>query len=178
LLREPGRSVSEILEVSASLQLPGDLKRRRSMLGEPAELPSLGLTTAPPPRRDRVPHVLLDFRTGDILREVFLILVPAPKSYEIPAYLKWHAFNYCPPTEFHVAILKTWHERFGAVLVGIGNDFLEVIVSNPPKTLDEALQLAEEEYFYCPENINDRLGTLSGRAAELMVDSWWFFWWD
>lgn len=172
----PNRSVDQILEAAALQRWPEDLRRRRIEFGEKAELPPLGREMLLPAEKERIPHVLWDSRNGDIRREVILILVPTSKSYEIPAYLKWSAYNLSPPTEFHVAALKDWHERFGAELVGIGRDYLEIFVPNPPLTHPEAIEVAKEEYFYCPENIGD--GTLSGRAAELMASRWWFFWWD
>jgi hypothetical protein len=172
----PDRSVGQILEAAASLRWPEELLQRRISLGEPAEYPPLGREMAPAVEKDGIPHVLWDSQNGDIRDEVILILIPTSKTYEVPAYLKWSAYNLSPSVEFHVAALKHWHEWLGAELIGIGRDYLEAFVRNPPLTLPQAIEIAKEEYLYCPENIGD--STLSRRAAELMARHWWFFWWD
>jgi hypothetical protein len=45
-------------------------------------------------------------------------------------------------------------------------------------TREEALDLAREQYLYCADIVDQGTGSLSLLAANLMVDPWWFFWWD
>jgi hypothetical protein len=83
-----------------------------------------------------------------------------------------------PPPEIHVAVLRSWHERFGVEVVGISGDSMDLFVLRPPSTFGEAMKLALEEYTYCNDMIDQGAGTVSRRAAELMADPWWDLWWD
>lgn len=134
----------------------------------PAELPSdqPGLT------------VSQDIFSGSPKKDVHILLVPAKQAWEVPAYLHWGGWNECPAPEFHVVALQMWHERFGAELVGINGDTMNVQVARKPVDRDAALLLAREQYQYCPDIVDQGTGTLASLAAALMTGSWWFFWWD
>lgn len=38
--------------------------------------------------------------------------------------------------------------------------------------------LAKELYEYCPDIVDQGMGTITNLAALLMVSNAWFFWWD
>src|SRR5207248_795304 len=50
----------------------------------------------------------------------------------------------------HSAVLRTWHERYGAELYYFGDTAIELVVSQPPLDPSEAARLAVEQYAYCP----------------------------
>lgn len=111
---------------------------------------------------------------GAPYEKVNILLVPTADGAEALARLRWAGYNDCPATEFHVAALRSWADRFGAELVGLSDDALELRVSRRPLTRDAALVLAREYLAYCP----DAGETLAPVAARLMQSDWWFFWWD
>lgn len=122
--------------------------------------------------------VAFDILTGKPLPKVYVAIAPTNDWTEIPAYLQWGGWNACPSAEHHVAALRTWRDKYGAELVGINSDTMNLRVSRRPKTKDEALALARDHYVYCEDVIDQGVGTLSALAAELMQNDWWFFWWD
>lgn len=124
------------------------------------------------------PVVTLDLRTGKPLETVVIVLVPTQDWTTIPAYLRWGGWNANPPPEFHIAALRSWRDRYGAELVGLGFDTMNIRVENRPETRDEALALAREQYAYCSDLVDQGYGTVSRLAASLKSDSWWWFWWD
>jgi hypothetical protein len=122
--------------------------------------------------------VARDIRTGEPLERVHLLRLPARASWEAPAYLRWGGWNACPPPEYHVAALRDWHQRYGADLIGIDGDTLNIRVKRRPSSRKEALALARDQYRYCPDIIDQGVETLSALAAALMTEDWWYFWWD
>jgi hypothetical protein len=112
------------------------------------------------------------------LPAVRLALVPTRASWEVPAYLKFGAWNDCPQPEEHVAVLKRWHTLYGAQVVGLTHDVLEVGVTRPPNSKLSAFNLAREQYAYCADLIDQGEGGLSDLAATLLDASVWYFWWD
>jgi hypothetical protein len=122
--------------------------------------------------------VALDRRSGGFLRKAHIALIPTDDWTTIPAYLRWGGWNACPHPEYHVAALRSWRDRFGAELVGLSHDTMNLRVAHPPASREDALDLAREQYVYCPDNVDQGVGTLSAFAAYLMGNTWWDFWWD
>lgn len=131
-----------------------------------APTPSPGLTVA------------YDILSRRPLETVHLAIIPTKDWTEIPAYLNWGGWNQCPAPEYHVAAFRSWRDRYGAELVGLASDTMNLRVARRPESRDEALALAREQYAYCADIVDQGTGTLSELAATLMSDNWWFFWWD
>jgi len=119
-----------------------------------------------------------DIRTGRPLQKVLIGLAPTDDWTTIPAILRWGGWNGCPAAEYHVAAMRSWRDRYGAELIGMSFDTIDMRVAARPKTREEALALARDQYLYCPDNIDQGVGTYSALAAVLMQSDWWFFWWD
>ena len=68
--------------------------------------------------------------------------------------------------------------RFGAELVGLSTDRMDLRVTRPPQSRAEALDLAREQYVYCSDIVDQGVGTFSALAAVLLGNPLWSFWWD
>lgn len=145
-------------------------------LKEPRE-PELGVwPTAAPDDLDLGPSVA--YGSGKPHEKVYIVLVPTNDWTEIPAHLHWGNWNACPSPEYHVAALRSWRDRYGAELVGLSSDVMNLRVTRPPQTREDALALAREHYAYCNDLIDQGVETLSALAADRMYKRWWYFWWD
>ncbi|MCO5989890.1 DUF4253 domain-containing protein [Actinoallomurus spadix] len=76
------------------------------------------------------------------------------------------------------AVVRSWEDRFGARLIGIGFNTLELSVAAPPMTFRHALHVAAEHWTFCPEIILQGPGTLEGHAEQICGSSLWTFWWE
>lgn len=122
--------------------------------------------------------VVRDILTNVPFPKVYVGIAPTDDGTAIPAYLRWGGWNECPHAEYHVAALRVWRERYGAELVGISGNTINVKVATRPKTREEALALAREHYVYCADIIDQGYPSYSALAAYLMANDWWYFWWD
>ena len=120
----------------------------------------------------------LDWQTGRPFETVYILFAPIDDWTELPAHLRWGNWNANPPPEIHVAALRSWRDRYGAELVGLSNDVMNIRVTRKPQTREEALSLAREHYEYCNDIVDQGVGSLSNLAAALMAHDWWYFWWD
>jgi hypothetical protein len=107
-----------------------------------------------------------------------IALVPTTLPHEVPAYLRFGGWNACPSAEVHVALFRTWHERFGAEPVVMAGDTVELLVRNPVAAREEALALAQLQYVYCNDIVDQGVESIEALAATLLGDPRWFFWWD
>jgi hypothetical protein len=162
-----------IPDISLNAESPEELIARMLTEFEPevGEWP----TTVP-----EIPHlsVAVDLRSGAPMARVYLVTIPTNDWTTIPAYLRFGNWNSCPAPEYHVAALRSWRDRFGAELIGLGHDVMNIRVKRRPTSRAEALELAREQYSYCSDIVEQGVGSLSALAAALMESDWWYFWWD
>jgi Domain of unknown function (DUF4253) len=106
-------------------------------------------------------------------------LVAASDGFIVPALMLWAgSCNYDVEPADHVAVLKHWHETYGAELVGLGLDVIELWVPHPPADRAATLALAEEQYWYCPDVVDQGVETLDALAAIQVPARRWFLRWD
>lgn len=116
-----------------------------------------------------------DSRTS--LAKAHIAIIPTADWTEIPAYLNWRGRWPCPTYEYHVAALRSWRDRYGAELVGLDLQEMNLRIAWPPSSREEAFALAREQSCYS-EDIVRGAGSLAELAAILLVDRWWLFLWN
>lgn len=119
-----------------------------------------------------------DLVTGEPLLRVNIALVPATTCWHVPAYLRFGAWNECPQPDQHVALMRFWQQSWGAEVVGITHDIVEMYVRKPPSNKVDALKLAKQHYLYCQDIVDQGTQTLEALAAILLGSTVWHFWWD
>ncbi len=106
-------------------------------------------------------------------------LVAARRSADVPAIMGWqgaiHHNEWIGPL---AAVLRGWEDRFGARPVRLGFNTLEVSVAAPPRDLEHAVHVAAEHWAFCPDNIWQGPGDLTGYAEQIIGRMTWSFWWD
>lgn len=74
------------------------------------------------------------------------------------------------------AVVRSWEPRFGARVVGVGADTLQLAVGAPPPTADSRLAL--EHLAFCFENLLQSEADVATYAGTLTGAARWDFWWD
>ena len=120
----------------------------------------------------------LNLSTNEPKAEICIALVPVAESWMIPAYLKIGGWNDCPTAAEHTAIFKYWHEQYGIRVAAITRDVIELEIQRPPTTKEQAIELAEQQFIYCPDIIYQGTQTIAALASTLLNGRVWFFWWD
>jgi len=175
---------SELLEVAQ--QLDGEnvlLEREQQQRDDMAEFGGDEGEPDPGPwPEDAEPNdsftLPFDILTRKPLATVAIALIPTERSWEVPAFLNFGGFNDCPSPSEHIAVMKRWKQLFGAEVVGISHDVVEMRVTKPPTDRESALELAREQYAYCIDIVEQGTQTQSKLAASLINGSAWYFWWD
>ena len=95
-----------------------------------------------------------------------------------PAYLRFGGFNDCPDASIHVAFLRDWNRRYGVVPAAITTDVIELVLPQPVLDKSEIVRIAQEQYEYCTDIVDQGTQTVENLALELWGSPVWFFWWD
>lgn len=108
--------------------------------------------------------------------ELWLVEVPVEHSWQVFAYIPMGGWDDCPNPEEHMAIAKYWEEQYEAKVIHISGNLVEYDLPHPIQ--GENLQLAEEQYSYCPVFIEESYETLKTLENILRKATLWYFWWD
>jgi hypothetical protein len=123
------------------------------------------------------PFAALAAEKGKEPSELAIGLVPAARPWLVPAFFTG-GWNEYPPAEVHVALLHRWYELHGAVVRTWTHDEIELCITRPPGSREEALALAEELYVYCADTVQQGLKNVETLAAKILKAPCWQFWWD
>jgi Domain of unknown function (DUF4253) len=111
-------------------------------------------------------------------RDTVIGLIPARHGWEVPGLLSWQgAVNYDLDGAHHVAVLRSWQQRYGAELVTLTRDHIELLVAHPPRDPATRVQVAVEMLGYCPDLDVQGTGMVAVLANEV-AHRLWSFWWD
>lgn len=109
--------------------------------------------------------------------EAFIIVeLPVERPEDIFAWIPVGGWNECPELDTHVAFVRNWYEKYGALPASITEDAIEYVVRKPLDKI-EAKRVACEQYAYSPDIVEQ--GTPLPCLADLLSRTRvWFFWWD
>ncbi|WP_158882093.1 DUF4253 domain-containing protein [Amycolatopsis anabasis] len=120
--------------------------------------------------------------TGSVLaarRPHRLGLVQTERPADIPALLGWTGMiKSTDQVAALSAVLRSWEERFGATLVVLGFDELELSVAAPPRNQGRALAVAAEHRAFSLRSFTGQPGNMREFAAGLVLSRHWRFSWD
>ncbi|MEV0005148.1 DUF4253 domain-containing protein [Micromonospora sp. NPDC050980] len=106
-------------------------------------------------------------------------LVPASRGADTLALTGWSGpVNYVSDAGMLSAVVRSWEDRFGAQVVGLGFDTLHLAVAAPPTSPEHARRVAAEHFAFCPDNIEQGAGALTAYAGQIIGSDTWSFWWD
>jgi hypothetical protein len=177
---DPDRSTATILAATAKLTYPKALNNfAKEEWGDDLSSVEVGAW----PKNGAAARGFVELTAAEDLDgkpkpKVHILLLPTNDSAEAFAYLRWGGWNACPPPELHVLAARDWARRYGAEVVGICGDVVNMRVRKRPSSRKEALALAREHLAYCPDIVFQGSSDLAPLAAALMDSDWWFFWWD
>ncbi|REE98700.1 DUF4253 domain-containing protein [Thermomonospora umbrina] len=110
---------------------------------------------------------------------MLLGLVPAARGADTIARVGWQGpcHHTGHPAEIS-AVLRSWEDRFGARVVSVGFDDLDLSVAAPPVNEAHAREVAAEHHAFCPDNVWQGAVDFTDYAGRLVGTGNWSFWWD
>lgn len=109
------------------------------------------------------------FGTDDIA------VVPVENDYEYLEIVRISGINYDISHDDVVARYREWDSKYGLALLGANFEWLEAEINSPP---EDWLRFAEEVYEFCPDVVDQGVGTVEALADELQRSGHLYLWWD
>ena len=178
-----GRHPQEILYDANSFNFDTWISAAREKAREIAEetgvpYPHPGQFEGPSVQTDAIAAAVSAPLRPGALNEAYIGVFQTADPTEVPAILDCGGWNDFPMAEVHVGLHRRWRDRDGARLIGHSHDLLTFHVLRPPNSQNEAFALAEEQFAYCPDIIQQGYGSLGRLAGALLGSRTWQLWWD
>jgi hypothetical protein len=126
----------------------------------------------------RTLQTLVDLGSQALKPCVHLGLIELDEPWTLFTRLGFGDWNACPTPAEHAALHRHWAAQFGAEPAALTVDTVECLVARPPVDKAPALALAAEQQAYCPDIVEQGVGTTAALAASLLAAPVWYFWWD
>ena len=122
---------------------------------------------------------LLDQAVASLTGPMRIGLAAASRPADTLAGIGWQgAVNHHRTAAPLTVVLRSWEERFGATVMHIGFDTIDLLVERPALSPQAALAVAAEHFAFCMDNIYQGAGSISAYARQLTGAARWSFWWD
>lgn len=106
-------------------------------------------------------------------------LAVAARPADVLPRIGWAgACNWDPRALQVAAVLRSWEDRFGARLLQVGFDEIQLLAERPPRTPEAAQHIAAEHCAFCDGCAGKGLRDIPGVAAHVLSTPIWTFWWD
>ena len=102
--------------------------------------------------------------------ELILVKIPTLNPWEVFAWISFGGWNECPDAEEMIAVCKYWYQLHKAVPAVISGDSLQMYCFEPVRERSDALKLAEEQYGFCNDIIDQGIEKIK-LLASLLINS-------
>lgn len=112
-----------------------------------------------------------------------LAVVNAHRPADIRAVVGWGGIGNYRHQELSgiSAVLRSWEERFRAILTVLMDAVLYLSVADPAKSRGESERVAAEHFAFCPDQHDLQNGTVytpRTYTETIRRERGWRFWWD
>lgn len=140
---------------------------------EPAKPSGSGLLLAPPLYAPGVSERTVLQALASRAGMVHLVAFEGP-SVEAFDAVGFGAFNDCPPPNVHSLHFHRWNAAHRARPLLLGAATIDAVLSRPPTTIDQAIELVATQLAYAPDTVGDSFAV--ALISALDCGGWGFYW--
>jgi hypothetical protein len=106
---------------------------------------------------------------------VEVVVGPGKSQFDILRIAASDAVNYDMETEDLIKVLQKWDQLYGIDIVAAETDTIQLTLNRLPP---DVLALAKEVYEFCPDIVDQGIGSVSALASEIKSTRRVYLWWD
>lgn len=104
-----------------------------------------------------------------------LVIAKASNQFDILRVAATDAVNYDKGTEDLIAKLQRWDEKYGIDIYAAQTDLIQLKLKTIPKDMPA---FAQEVYEFCPDIVDQGIGSVEKLAQEIARSKEVYLWWD
>lgn len=104
-----------------------------------------------------------------------ITILQSQNKFEPLLFEATNGVNYDIDTQMIIDKLKEWNSKYGIELDGVGGDFVSGEFKNKPTDIPK---FAKEMYDFCPDIVDQGVGSIKGLEKTLKDSNEFFLWWD
>jgi hypothetical protein len=132
---------------------------------------------------DYVKKLKTKFRENGYLIFVFegennkkdIAVIKGTDDLDILRYRRTDGINYGLENKDVVSKVSEWKTKYGLIVIGCGRDWLQVEFDKLPTDMDS---FAKEVYKFCPDSVDQGVGTIENLTAAIKEMNGIWLWWD
>ena len=106
---------------------------------------------------------------------VELVVAEGKTQFDIVRVAASDAINFGKQTEDLIPVLQKWDAEFGIDIFQAGSDTIQLRLRSLPSDLKK---FAREVYQFCPDSVDQGVGSVEGLRKEIAESHQLFLWWD
>ena len=104
-----------------------------------------------------------------------ITILQSDNKFEALIFEATNGVNYDIHTQLIIDRLKDWDSKYGIELDGVGGDFVSGEFKNKPTDIPK---FTKEMYDFCPDIVEQGVGSIKGLENTLKESNQFFLWWD
>lgn len=102
-------------------------------------------------------------------------VIKGTNDLEILRYRKTNGINHDYKNEDIIAKISEWNEKYGLIIIGCGQDWIELEFKKLPSDLSS---FSEEVYEFCPDSVDQGVGEVENLKGLIKEMNGIWLWWD
>lgn len=102
-------------------------------------------------------------------------IIKGTDDLDILRYRRTDGINYDLENEDVVKKISEWKSKYGLIVIGCSRDWLQIEFDNLPTDLDS---FAKEVYEFCPDSVDQGVGTIDNLKESIKEMNGVWLWWD
>lgn len=118
-------------------------------------------------------YLIFEFETNDDKKAVAVI--KGTDDLDILRYRRTDGINYNLDNTAVVEKISEWKAKYGLIVIGCSRDWVHIEFEKLPSDLDS---FAKEVYAFCPDSVDQGVGTINNLKAAIKEMNGLWLWWD
>ena len=107
--------------------------------------------------------------------EKHVAIIKGNNKFDILKYRRTDGINYGLETEDIIDKISEWDKKYEIDIIGCSRDWVLIKLNKLPQNLDE---FSKEVYEFCPDIVDQGVGSLENLKKSIKIDKELFLWWD
>lgn len=107
--------------------------------------------------------------------EKYIAVIKGNNKFDVLRYRRTDGINYGLQTEDIIDKVSEWDKKYEIDIIGCGRDWVWIKLKKLPEDLDE---FSKEVYEFCPDIVDQGVGSIEKLKESMIINKELFFWWD